>query len=559
MRNNGGVSGREYELQKDDFLISRTDLQGRITYANPAFVKVSRFRHEELMGALHNLVRHPDMPAIAFANLWETIGKGLSWNGIVKNRRKNGDYYWVRANVTPYYEGERLVGYTSVRTRASRKEVEVAEQAYRSIREGRGRHLGLLRGKHVPALQTEIAEHAAGQQHFAGRDDQFQLHGQRAQLQTFEQAAPHIALVETLLRFQLGLVAAGMLWLVLLAWMTVRTLDRPLQAAIGFIAQLAAGNLMMRIADYGNGEMGQMTQMLETMRKSLVSISADVSGSVDTLIQSAQTIARDNLDLHLRTEQQAASLQETAAGMEQLTVTVERNAANARQASRLVEDAAGAVRESGQVMGQVVDTMGIITATSHRMIEIIDVIDSIAFQTNILALNASVEAARAGEQGRGFALVAGEVRNLASRSAEAARQIRTLIDDSSQQIVQGERLVRQAERTSAEIVTAVAWVNGIIRLIATASAEQNGGIAQAGQAVTRMDEMSRRNARLVESVVQQVAHLETQAVQVQRAISMFRVTGSAAAFDPRLPAGSDEGEERPYKRRLAMGRKRKTS
>ncbi|ACO78625.1 aerotaxis receptor Aer [Azotobacter vinelandii CA] len=567
MRNNGGVSGREYELQEDDFLISRTDLQGRITYANPAFVKVSGFRHEELMGAPHNLVRHPDMPAIAFANLWETIGKGLGWNGIVKNRRKNGDHYWVRANVTPYYEGDRLVGYTSVRTRASRREVEIAEQAYRSIREGRGRHLGLLRGKLVRrgwrgllerlqlgslSMQLELIVSTGGMLLLAS-----------GMLGYFGLQSGDMALAETLLRFQLGLVAAGMLWLVLLARMTVRTLDRPLQAAIGFIAQLAAGNLMVRIADYGNGEMGQMTQMLETMRKSLVSISADVSGSVDTFTQSAQTIARDNLDLHLRTEQQAASLQETAAGMEQLTVTVEQNAANARQASRLVEDAAGAVRESGQVMGQVVDTMGTITATSHRMTEIIDVIDSIAFQTNILALNASVEAARAGEQGRGFAVVAGEVRNLASRSAEAARQIRTLIDDSSQQIVQGERLVRQAERTSGEVVTAVARVNDIIGSIATASAEQNGGIAQAGQAVARMDEVTRHNARLVESVAQQAAHLETQAVQVQRAISVFRVTGSGsasgAAFDPRLPAGSGEGEERPGKRRLAAGRKRETS
>jgi len=530
MRNNRPVTQREYELQEDDFLISRTDLEGRITYANPAFIKVSGFTYEELMGAPHNLVRHPDMPPVAFANLWETVRKGMGWNGIVKNRRKNGDHYWVRANATPYYEGEQLVGYTSVRTRASRKEIETAERAYRSIREGRGKHLGLIRGTVVRrgwrgflerlqlgslSMQLELIVSTGGM-----------LLLTSGMLGYFGLQSGDKALAELLLQIQLGLVALGMIWLIVLARSTVRTLDRPLQSSIAFIAQLAAGNLMVRMPDYGSGEMGQMTRMLETMRKSLVSISADVNGSIDTFTSSAQTIARDNLELHARTEQQAASLQQTAAGMEQLTATVEQNSANARQASLLAQEATGAVRESGQVMGQMVNTMGTITTTSQKMTEIINVIDSIAFQTNILALNASVEAARAGEQGRGFAVVAGEVRNLASRSAAAAREIRSLIDNSSRQITEGEHLVRYAEQTIEGVVAAVARVNDIMEEIASASAEQNSGIGQASQAVAQMDEVTQHNVRLVESVAQQAAYLELQATEVQRAISVFRVAGS---------------------------------
>jgi len=537
LRNNQPVTQREYELKDDDFLISRTDLKGRITYANPAFVRASGYSHAELMGADHNLVRHPDMPPVAFANLWQTIQAGESWTGVVMNRRKSGDHYWVRANVTPCHEGGQLVGYASVRVKPSRSEIEGATQAYRAIREGRGKHLGLDRGRLV-------------QRGLHGLKGKLQLGSLRTRLGIMVATAAVLLASSGLLGYfgmqardkdlhqdflwaQIVLMVVGQLLLMVLGSLTIRSVLRPLRAAMEFTAELAAGNLGARMPDYGDYEMGRLVRQLDTVRKSLRSIALDVNGSIDTFAHSSHEIARGNEDLSTRTDQQAASLQETAASMEQLTATVQQNAGNARNASQLAGAASGSVRESGVVMGQVVNTMGEITATSQRMTEIINVIDSIAFQTNILALNASVEAARAGEQGRGFAVVASEVRNLASRSAAAAKEIRGLIDSSSQQIEAGAELVKRAEQTIENVVVAVVKVNDIMGEISAASEEQSSGIAQVNQAVAQMDEVTQQNAQLVQSAAQVAHRLEDQVGEVERAISVFRLEDAAASAGPR--------------------------
>ncbi len=533
MRNNQPVTQREYELQDDDFLISRTDLKGRITYANPAFVKVSGYSHAELMGANHNLVRHPDMPPVAFANLWQTIQGGQSWNGIVKNRRKNGDHYWVNANVTPYYENGQLAGYASVRVKPSRRDIDTAAAAYQAIQAGQGGNLGLARGRLVKRGLPGLLERFG------------KLGSLRGRLTLMVGSSVALLLLSGLLGYlgmqaesaaahgsyqmaQLGLVLVGLLLLAGLGYSTVRSVLRPLHASMDFTAQLAAGNLGAELPDFGEHEMGRMAHLLDTLRKSLTSIAADVNGSIDTFAHSAHEIARGNENLASRTEQQAASLQQTAASMEQLTGTVQQNAGNARQASQLSGDASDTVRDSGAVMSQVVETMREITATSRKMTEIINVIDSIAFQTNILALNASVEAARAGEQGRGFAVVASEVRNLASRSAAAAKEIRSLIDSSSLQIESGAQLVRRAEQSIDGVVGAVTRVNDIMGEIAAASDEQSSGIAQVNQAVVQMDDVTQQNAGLVQSAAQVAKRLEDQVAEVERAISVFRLKETAA-------------------------------
>ncbi|SFP44787.1 methyl-accepting chemotaxis sensory transducer with Pas/Pac sensor [Geopseudomonas sagittaria] len=536
MRNNQPVTQREYELQESDFLISRTDLKGRITYANPAFIEVSGYAWEELHGANHNLVRHPDMPPVAFANLWETIQQGKPWNGLVMNRRKNGDHYWVRANVTPTVEDGRVVGYTSVRSKPTRGEVAEASVAYREIREGRGKHHGLDRGRLV----------RRGPLGWLARAQPSSL---RFRLWLMMVIALVIVVGCSLTSWmdfiaegssleaiaQMGLALLGAI-LVVLAVQTSRSVLQAVDASVNYMAQLAAGNLEARLADCPITEMAALIRFQGAIRNSVASIARDVNHSVNSLSVAVEEIARGNEELSTRTEQQAASLQQTAASMEELTATVQQNAGNARHASQLASDASSTVRESGEVMGHVVGTMSQITTTSRKMTEIINVIDSIAFQTNILALNASVEAARAGEQGRGFAVVASEVRNLASRSADASKEIRGLIVSSSQQIDEGAELVQRAEQSIEDVVAAVTKVNDIMGEIAAASDEQSSGIAQVNQAVAQMDDVTQRNAGLVQSAAKASADLEGHLTDALRTMGVFKLRNQperAAARAPR--------------------------
>ena len=525
MRNNQPVTQREYELPDDAFLISRTDLKGRITYANPTFIEVSGFSWEELFGANHNLVRHPDMPPAAFANLWQTVQQGQSWNGLVKNRRKNGDHYWVRANVTPTVENGQVVGYTSIRRKAGRAEVEAADEAYRLFNAGGGKHLGLDRGELIRlgplgwlarlrpnSLRFRLA--------FIRLVAVLMVVGNAVSATMGYQDGSSVS--ELAIDGGMGLLGALLL---VMTMHTGRMVFRGLESAVDYMAQLAAGNLEVRVSPSPILEIDLLARFQDALRKSVSGISRDVNRSVESLSRAVEQIARGNEELSSRTEQQAASLQQTAASMEELTATVQQNAGNARHASQLAGDASTSVRESGEVMGQVVGTMEQITTTSRQMTEIINVIDSIAFQTNILALNASVEAARAGEQGRGFAVVASEVRNLASRSAEASREIRGLIVSSSRQIDAGAQLVQRAEQSIEGVVAAVTKVNDIMGEIAAASDEQSRGIAQVNQAVVQMDEVTQRNAGLVQRAAQASADLDTHLTDALLTMGVFKLDG----------------------------------
>ncbi|GAB3391831.1 methyl-accepting chemotaxis protein [Massilia agri] len=327
-------------------------------------------------------------------------------------------------------------------------------------------------------------------------------------------------------------LAFGLLMAAVVGWLLVRAIVRPIERAVEIAGAVASGDLTQKIEVDSRDETGRLLQALKDMNAALVRIVTQVRGGTDTIATASGEIAAGNLDLSSRTEQQAGSLEETASSMEELTSTVKQNADNARQANVLAASAQQVAGKGGEVVEQVVKTMGAINSSATRIVDIIAVIDGIAFQTNILALNAAVEAARAGEQGRGFAVVAGEVRNLAQRSAAAAKEIKALIDDSVEKVHHGSELVDQAGATMAEIVQSVGRVTDIITEISAASQEQTAGIEQINSAVTQMDQVTQQNAALVEEASAAAQALQEEARALAQAVGTFRLDAAAAPAKP---------------------------
>ncbi len=323
----------------------------------------------------------------------------------------------------------------------------------------------------------------------------------------------------------------------------------PLTGAVKRLDAIARADLSEHIGVKGDNEISRLFAAMRRMQQSLGKMVGEARDSSNSIHAGSIEISRGNTDLSTRTEEQAASLEETATSMEQITATVKQNADNARQASSLANDASATASHGGEVMDKVTATMRGISDSAKKVAEITGMIDSIAFQTNILALNASVEAARAGEQGRGFAVVAGEVRNLAGRSADAAREIKQLIESSTRQVSEGSALVEQAGHTMREVVTAVKRVTDIMDEISAASQEQSSGIEQVNQAVSQMDEVTQQNAALVEQVTAAAASLEEQARRLETSVAVFRLPGSARQGDASRevtavqPAASPSGHD----------------
>ncbi len=315
----------------------------------------------------------------------------------------------------------------------------------------------------------------------------------------------------------------------LIAWRITIGITGPIHIAVKLAQAVAAGDLTSRVEVKTTDETGQLLLALENMNDNLIKIVGEVRVGTDTIATASSQIAAGNFDLSSRTEEQASSLEETAASMEEMTSTVKQNADNARQANHLAASASEVAFKGGAVVAQVVQTMSSINESSKKIVDIIGVIDGIAFQTNILALNAAVEAARAGEQGRGFAVVASEVRNLAQRSAAAAKEIKGLIGDSVAKVDTGARLVEQAGVTMDEIVDSVKRVTDIMGEITSASQEQTSGIEQINQAISQMDQVTQQNAALVEEAAAAAESLQEQAGSLSQAVSVFRLAGDNAA------------------------------
>jgi methyl-accepting chemotaxis protein len=354
------------------------------------------------------------------------------------------------------------------------------------------------------------------------------------QKRIFDEAKAHVAEVAasgrvTLAGFGILAVALG----AALAWWLSRSVTVPLRNAVALANAVAGGDLSTRVEVRSSDETGELMAALNTMNDKLNALVTQVRGGANNIASAAGEVAAGNQDLSARTEQQASSLEETAASMEELTSTVKHNADNARQANLLAQAASGVAVRGGSVVEQVVGTMQDIHTASGKIAEIISVIDGIAFQTNILALNAAVEAARAGEQGRGFAVVAGEVRNLAHRSAAAAKEIKALIANSVASVATGSRLVEQAGETMREVVGSVQRVTDIMAEITAASAEQTAGIEQVNVAVVQMDQVTQQNAALVEEAAAAAEAMQDQAASLAQVVSVFR-TGQGGARVPAL-------------------------
>jgi methyl-accepting chemotaxis protein-1 (serine sensor receptor) len=331
-----------------------------------------------------------------------------------------------------------------------------------------------------------------------------------------------------------GLVAVAMS-----AFFLVRAIMQPLQEALAHFGNIASGDLTSRIEVKSRNEMGRLMTGLQQMQKGLTDTVVNVRQSSGSIASAATQIAAGNLDLSSRTEEQASSLEETASSMEELTATVKQNADNAKQANQLATSASNVALKGGEVVAKVVETMVGIHESSTKIVDIISVIDGIAFQTNILALNAAVEAARAGEQGRGFAVVATEVRSLAQRSANAAKEIKALIGDSVAKVNAGTALVEQAGTTIAEVVQSVKRVTDIVNEIAAASQEQSTGIEQVNQAIGQMDQVTQQNAALVEEASAAAEALEGQAKHLSQVVSVFKVDElQSAALTPSRAVGT---------------------
>ncbi|MCC6071710.1 methyl-accepting chemotaxis protein [Massilia sp. GCM10020059] len=353
----------------------------------------------------------------------------------------------------------------------------------------------------------------------------------------------------------IALGAAALILGAIMAWLLSRSITRPLARAVTLAETVATGDLRTEIEVDSRDEVGQLLAALKRMNESLLQTVVEVHTGTDMISTASQEIAAGNMDLSSRTEQQASSLEETASSMEELTSTVKQNADNARQANALAVSASAVAVKGGTVVSEVVDTMASINASSRKIVDIIGVIDGIAFQTNILALNAAVEAARAGEQGRGFAVVASEVRNLAQRSAAAAKEIKTLINDSVEKVDAGGRLVDEAGTTMAEIVQSITRVTDIMSEIASASIEQTMGIEQINMAIAQMDQVTQQNAALVEEAAAAAGSLQDQAATLARVVSVFNVgevQGRRAAKAPVAAVRPTVKQAASKPRRLAV-------
>jgi len=514
MRHNLPCTGIEHPFPPGRTLASVTDTKGRITYCNASFAEVSGYASSELIGQPHNIVRHPDMPAEAFRDMWATIQSGAPWVALVKNRRKNGDHYWVRANVTPMRDGDRITGYLSIRTEPDRASVDAAERLYGKMREeaaaGRSRR-GLEHG--IPVRSDAV-----------GRALRRLRPGAGGRLILVQAALAAGVLAASQLRWPAAGAVSGALVAAAAAWTWHRVI-RPLDGIVADANRLASGDLSHVVATGAPGAAGAIQHALTQLSVNLRTVVLDTRDGITGVRGTTREVASGNRDLSARTEAQASSLEQTAASMEQVSATARQGADAAVEGARRAHTAAEVARRSQDAVSAAADAMGELARSTDSIREIIQVVEGVAFQTNILSLNAAVEAARAGESGRGFAVVAAEVRALAQRTASAVQEIREIIDESGRRAALGRQRGAEANQRVADAMACVHEVSEMLGGISDASVQQEAGFAQINAAVAHMDGITQRNAGMVEALAAAAAALEGQVDAVDRSMRIFRLAG----------------------------------
>jgi len=533
MRKNLPITGIETELLDEQYLISKTDLAGRIIYANPAFVEVSGFSREELIGAPHNIVRHPDMPPEVFADLWHTLKQGRSWVGVVKNRRKDGGFYWVLAHASPIIEQGELTGFASVRVRAKTQDIQAAEQFYQELRAGRNRSRTIRAGQ---ITARSWRRPFAGLRFLAG-PSLLAAFLRKGLLNLGITGGIITMILNTEMPQQSMILLASSLGvgtLMILGYQAVlmRRVLGSFKTATHIAQQIAAGNLTVNTRGPAVKQLETLGQNLDLMRKSLMSISTDVDQSCGNNQLVSRKLSDNSALLEARTQEQAASMQETTASMSSFGQAVLQTAENAKASHELASRSADIASRGNEAVQKVSSSMQQILESSQHIGNIVSMINNIAFQTNILSINASIESARAGEAGKGFAVVASAVRSLAQQAAEAADEIKQLVTETQTLSAEGADHAAHAGQTMQEILTSVSEVAGLMGEISAATSEQSIGLGQLTQALKQVDQITSDNAALVHDLSETAQELNQNGAELQEAISVLNHGDSAHSHKP---------------------------